>query len=470
MVRSVFRWLLVAAGSAVFGLLLLGLAIYGRYLASGPELQRWHRVALADFTAARAGEFATLDDYIRLEDRLFADLDARVYEPPSPGRELFNRYRKGSRSDPGRWSVNWNRTFRLEPAADVERRGAVLLLHGLTDSPYSLRSVGEHLAARGYEVVGLRLAARDLAGSGPTGQRLFLVGYSNGAALAVDYALAVLQGEPLPRPAGLVLLSPAIAVSKLAVVGRFKTGLSSLPGFERAAWESIDLEFDPFKYSSFSLHAGGETFRLTRRIARSIERLSAGRPLAGFPPVLVFLSSVDATVHAEAVTALLLDRLEPGSNELVLFDINRYSGIQDLLVEDPGRLTRELEAQADRSYGLSVIASASDTSLEAVERRTPAGSSTAAIRPIGIDWPANVFSLSHVALPFPPDDPLYGYAAAHGSDHVQLGTIEVHGENGVLAVPAWTLTRQRSNPFHSYLLARMDAFLGAAGRPPGTDP
>jgi hypothetical protein len=75
-----------------------------------------------------------------------------------------------------------------------------------------------------------------------------------------------------------------------------------------------------------------------------------------------------------------------------------------------------------------------------------------------------VFSLGHVALPFPPDDPLYGYAAAPAERHVQLGSIEIRGETGVLAVPMWVLTRQRSNPFHAYLIERLDGFVDAAGR------
>ena len=36
-------------------------------------------------------------------------------------------------------------------------RGGVVMLHGLTDAPYSLRSIGQALVARGYYVVGLRL-------------------------------------------------------------------------------------------------------------------------------------------------------------------------------------------------------------------------------------------------------------------------------------------------------------------------
>jgi hypothetical protein len=88
------------------------------------------------------------------------------------------------------------------------------------------------------------------------------------------------------------------------------------------------------------------------------------------------------------------------------------------------------------------------------------------MRPLELAWPRTVFSLSHVALPFPPDDPLYGFEPAAETDHVQLGHIAVRGENGVLALPMWALTRQRSNPFHSYLIERLDAFIADdAGSP-----
>ena len=73
-----------------------------------------------------------------------------------------------------------------------------------------------------------------------------------------------------------------------------------------------------------------------------------------------------------------------------------------------------------------------------------------------------MFSLSHVALPFPPDDPLYGYLSERDVHHVHLGRVQMHGENGVLAIPDWVLTRQRSNPFHSYMIERIDGFLGLA--------
>ena len=487
MIRSLARRLLAIAGSLLIGVILVAAGWYWHFLHNGPQPAAWHTAALDDFTAGRSADVRNLDDYLRLEDRLFAELQQRVYEPAGTAdRSAVNRYRAGSLSDPAAWPVNWNRTFRLPAATDAAPRGAVLLLHGLTDSPYSLRSIGEHLAGRGFEVVGLRLpghgtapsgllgfsvedmraavqlAARDLHAHLAPGQPLYLVGYSNGAALAVDYALSVLEGEPLPRPAGLVLVSPAIAISPLAILGRFKTGLSSVPGFGRAAWEVITTEFDPYKYNSFSFHAAGETYRLTRGITRRVERLARQGPLPDFPPVLAFISTVDATVKAEAVADALLEHLAPDGHELVLFDVNRLAAVQALLVQDPGPLTRRLQSLAQRPYALSVVTNSSDDSRAVVELRAPAGSTQAARRELGLEWPRTVFSLSHVALPFPPDDPLYGYLTEASPGHVQLGTIEVRGENGVLTVPTWALTRQRSNPFHAYLLERVDGFLADA--------
>lgn len=471
----------------MFGLALIALAAYWHFLRSGPEPRVWHETALRDFTAADADRIATLADYLELEDRLFAELQDRVHRRiEATDRTVFNRYNEGSRADPGIWPVNWNRSFHLQPApADGAPRGVALLLHGLTDSPYSLRSIGEHLAADGLEVVGLRLPGHGTAPSGlvtfrvedmqaavrmamlDLGRRagpdrpIYMVGYSNGAALAVDYTLTALEDQALPRPAGLVLISPAIGIARIAAVAQLRTGLSSVPGFERAAWQVIQAEFDPYKYNSFSFNAAGETHRLTRRVSSRVLELAKGGVVEGFPPVLVFLSTVDSTVRAEAVVDALLEHLAPGDHELVLFDVNRYSMAQQLLVDDPAPLTQRLLTMPQRPFGLTVITNLSMDTLQVKELRAPHGSDEQAVRPLELFWPRTVFSLSHVALPFPPDDPLYGLEPATVADHVQLGRIEVRGENGVLTLPTWVLTRQRSNPFHAYLVERLDAFVAS---------
>jgi alpha-beta hydrolase superfamily lysophospholipase len=485
MMKSALRLLSRLAASAALGLALLGAGAWLYFALNGPEPQPWHQARLTEeFTAADAGRVTSIAAYRRLEDRLFEQLRRDVYAKVVPGNLApFNRFAVGSRSDPGVWPVNWNRTFEIEPEHPV---GGVLLLHGLTDSPYSLRSIGENLGSRGFHVVGLRLpghgtapsgmlnfevedleaavrmAMRDLRAQLGPDRPIYIVGYSNGAALAVSYSLALLEGTDLPRPAGLVLISPAIAITPLAIVGRIRTGVSELPGFGRAAWQVLTPEVDPYKYQSFSFHSAGETQRLTSDLGRRLSRLARARPIQGFPPVLAFVSTVDSTVRAGAVTDVLLGRLAPGRSELVLFDVNRYSVLQQLLVTDPGPLTQRLLRTPHRPYALTVITNVSPDTQQVKELRAEADTGRQSARPLDLDWPAGVFSLSHVALPFPPDDPLYGYDLRGPSNHVQLGRIEAHGENGVLEIPGWMLTRQRSNPFHSYVLQRIDEFVAPA--------
>jgi hypothetical protein len=129
-----------ALGWALVGMLLLGLVLYIRYLRSGPELEPWHRAHLdEEFTAARADEVRTIADYRALERRLFDEIDREIYAETEPEDRLpFNRYFRGSQSDPATWPVDWNRTWEHSPASPP---AAVLLLHGLTDSPYSLSHV-----------------------------------------------------------------------------------------------------------------------------------------------------------------------------------------------------------------------------------------------------------------------------------------------------------------------------------------
>ena len=180
------------------------------------------------------------------------------------------------------------------------------------------------------------------------------------------------------------------------------------------------------------------------------------------PPILAFVSTVDSTVQVPAVIDSLLGRLAPEGHELVVFDVNRLSVVQPMLIADPAPLTRRLLAQTQRPFALTLITNASASTLQVAERRSSALATATTERPLDLAWPRNVFSLSHIALPFPPDDPLYGYAAPATSRHVQLGRIEIRGESGVLNVPNWMLTRQRSNPFHAYLVERIESFLAGA--------
>ena len=150
-------------GIALFGCLLTALAIFVYLLDSRPELSVWHLADLdEEFTAdSRISDFS---QYLALEDRLFAQLDRLVYDQVPEGPEnAINRYSRGSLSDPGNRPVNWNRSFEF---SHPEPLAGVLLLHGLSDSPYSMRPLGEALHRRGAMVLGLRIPGHGTAPSG----------------------------------------------------------------------------------------------------------------------------------------------------------------------------------------------------------------------------------------------------------------------------------------------------------------
>lgn len=69
-----------------------------------------------------------------------------------------------------------------------------------------------------------------------------------------------------------------------------------------------------------------------------------------------------------------------------------------------------------------------------------------------------MYSLSHVALPFPPNDPLYGTEPDASEDFgVRLGAMAARGERAALVVSLDLLVRMLSNPFFPYMMGRIEA-------------
>jgi alpha-beta hydrolase superfamily lysophospholipase len=476
MLRIVRRLALVL-GVAVLGFVSGAFALYVIFVRSGPALELWHGAELtAEFTADRADEIRSFDDYRRLEEKLFAQLDEQVYAHTESGPAFaLARYSTGSLADPRPSKPDWNRSFELP--AD-EPAGGVLLLHGMSDSPYSLRALGESLNRRDYSVVGLRLPGHGTAPSGLTTatwedmaaavrlgmdhlaskvgrESIHVMGYSTGAPLALNYALDVLAGASAPMPASLVLISPAIGISPAAVLASWNRRLARLPGLEKLAWSQILPEFDPVKYNSFALNAGDQVHRLTRFVARGVEARAASGPIERFPPTLVFLSTVDATVSTDAVIDNLLEHLAPDRHELVLFDINRSQVKTTLLVSDPGPLTARLMADDSLPFRLILITNESPETAAVVSRRKAPFSTEVSSAPLDLAWPRGVFSLSHIALPIPPDDPLYGQRGSGPAGKLHLGQIPLQGERGLLQFSSDWLLRLRYNPFYDFLETRV---------------
>ncbi len=455
---------------------------------SSVTLHPWHTEKLTEeFTADRVEEIQSFDDYRAQEDRLFAQLEEEVYTQTEtePAHSLV-RYSRGSAADPQVRQPNWNRSFELTADPPV---GGILLLHGMSDSPYSLRALGEALHRRGYWVVGLRLPGHGTAPSAlkyvqsedmaaavriavahlvaKVGAKpIHIIGYSTGAPLALEFTLDALEGQVAPEPASLVLISPAIGLHPAAGLAKWKRRMSALPGLGGMAWLSVEPEFDPYKYNSFATNAAEQVHRMTRTVARRLSRRAGTHPDRVLPPILVLKSTVDATVSTNAVVDQLLGRLAPHRHELVLFDINRLAAESILLVSDPAPLTERLMNDQNLPFTLTLVTNASPETRDVVAQRKAAREAEVSqTEPLGLAWPVGVISLSHVALPFPPDDPLYGRRPPGNENTLSLGQMAIKGERDLFKLsPNWLL-RLRHNPFYPYLETRVLAWVDAANGP-----
>ena len=471
-----------ALGYGIAGGVLVMIVVLVMQMESRPDLKVWHTVELdAEFTANKAKSFK---EYISIERRLFDQLDQRVYARIEPEeRSLINRYHRGSLSDPDRWSPNWNRTFELP---EKTPKAGILLLHGMSDSPYSLRSLGQRLNREGAWVVGLRLPGHGTVPSGLVGIKwqdmaaavrlamhhlkekvgrrpLCIVGYSNGGALAVHYAMSALEDNTLPPVEGMVLISPAIGVTPLAAFAVWQDRLGRLLGLQKLGWTDIQPEYDPFKYGSFAVNAGDQVYRLTAEIQSKINKTGPTKAPGRFPQVLAFQSAADATVSSRALIDGLFGKLPGDGHELVIFDINRLSEIEQVLGQDPAESIEAGLRDIDLNFTLSLVTNNSKKSRRAVVRRKRPGETETEEISTGLVWPKGLYSLSHVALPFPPDDPLYGGPEGEKSPGIQLGNLMLRGERGVLQIPASAILRLRWNPFYPYMERRLLEFLRLAG-------
>jgi hypothetical protein len=112
-----------------------------------------------------------------------------------------------------------------------------------------------------------------------------------------------------------------------------------------------------------------------------------------------------------------------------------------------------------RRFDVTLITNESDSTSALVALHRPSGESVVAAERLALTWPPGIFSLSHVALPIAPDDPVYGAERPLGTRSVYLGRIELLGEQGLLAMPANVMLRLRYNPFFSYQENRIESFL-----------
>jgi alpha-beta hydrolase superfamily lysophospholipase len=466
----------------------LGVRVYDSL--TGPPLEPWHTFVPEELSVAEI-DATDWQGYLGAEEAIFQSMKAEVTDQlPVEDQVPENRYFEGSALYPGKFATNWNRSYELAP--EGVPTGAAVLLHGLTDSPYSMRHFAEHYRDMGFLAVvprmpghgtvpgGLteveweewmattRMAVREAIHKAGPFVPLHIVGYSNGGALALKYTLDTLdspEDQRLPKPDRLVLVSPMIGVSAYA---RF-AGLAGLPAifpaFVKASWLSVLPEYNPFKYNSFPVNGARQSYQLTMALQRQIGNVARSGKIADLPQILTFQSIVDATVNVGALINVLYAQLPANGSELVLFDINRAAEFGPLLNKGAEGLMRQMMPPAERRYRSTIISNVGPLTAEVAENVTEAGTVAEHSRALRLYYPENTYSMSHLSLPFPVKDSLYGENPNPDENFgIHLGRLAWHGEENVLVVPPGSLLRVTSNPFFPFMLERIDGMIDSFAR------
>lgn len=201
----------------------------------------------------------------------------------------------------------------FELKADNEK-AAVLLIHGLTDSPYLFHDLANSFVEQGISVRTLLLpghgtAAEALVDIDQADWRqaasyaiksmlkdfdsVYLGGFSTGGALVVDYLNRnILNETELQKLKGVMLWSPASeAKASMAWAAKY------VSWFKDYLDEAADIDFA--KYESFPANAGAQVHALMKRIEPN--KLKGLRNT----PFFVVASEVDQTIATDATVNIL---------------------------------------------------------------------------------------------------------------------------------------------------------------------
>ncbi|MGV2987726.1 alpha/beta hydrolase [Vibrio sp. E150_011] len=213
--------------------------------------------------------------------------------------------------------LNLNSPFELIP--DKPNGEAVLLVHGLGDSPYSFHDVAHHLVNKGYLVRAVLLSghgskAGDLVLSRyndwnaivahhvsllkndyPT---LWLGGYSTGANLVTSLAL---NDSSI---SGLVLFSPAFKPKSEAVK------YAQLASYF-VTWADQDLEDNPLRYNSLPMNGASAYYQTSQMVREALSIQSFTKP------TMMVLSETDSIIDTQAAAKWFNSHFTHPNNALI---------------------------------------------------------------------------------------------------------------------------------------------------------
>lgn len=259
-----------------------------------------------------------LNSYFAGSDLDFSDYVTRTRHM------LLEAYSRAGQEDLEK-RIDGNAPFELLP--DIHQAGSnrpfrrgVLLVHGLTDSPYFMRYLAKFFQKNGWRVLAILLPGHgtqpgDLLNTNcrewmkavafgverlnKEVEEIYLAGLSAGA------TLSLLQCTHDRRIRGLFLFSPALRIShRAAWANAHKLYSWLLPS---AKWLDILPDVDIYKYESFPKNAAYQMYSLTKQLSSQLNRYGLK------VPVFVAASEDDETVDSQATLEFIRGIRHPDS-------------------------------------------------------------------------------------------------------------------------------------------------------------
>lgn len=227
--------------------------------------------------------------------------------------------------------IEANSPFELKPVASCTAgnkkpyRQGVVLTHGLTDSPYFMRTVAEIFRENCFRVMALVLpghgtrpgdllevtwqewakaVAFGVDVMAPEVENIYLGGFSTGGALSIYHSLRD------ARVKGLFLFAPAIRISPKGIMANWHEAYSWFSA--KSKWIDIMSDEDPYKYESFPANAADQIHLLTLQLNQDLRKIKKF-----MPPVFVVASEDDASVITVATLEFFREAIHPLNTFLV---------------------------------------------------------------------------------------------------------------------------------------------------------
>ena len=330
--------------------------------------------------------------------------------------------------------IEGNLPFLLTPSSFCKKqpsgkyKKAIVLTHGLTDSPYFMRHIGYFFQKQCFVVLAILLPGHgsrpgDLASVSwrewekaeqfgieqayKFANTVYLGGFSTGAELALN------AGAGRDDLGGIFLFSPAIKISGMAFIADFHKLLANVS--RRLAWLSIGKDDSPYKYQSLHLNGVSQTRKLINHTRKKLANQGLNIP------VFMATSWEDETVDTEAAIETFYTFSNP-IKKLLLFSQRR---IREKMVQE--------------------------TQLRPGEHQ-------------------EILSLSHLGIVMPPDDPIYGINGSYKECEYylndpnaykicKLGFAPFLGEQTATNVKKGVVQRIMYNPWWKLTLEEMKKIL-----------